>query len=158
MDKEWFTRAKSIFLYLCFSDNGKPPRISWSTKVGRRFDNLTHAEKVHVGKLHFRSASHFVVDALRSLLFIPVILSIGAQVPKYFDGLLCYLFLSMFLSCLQAIGVTADPKGKGVVLTTKKTKCKFFMYKTTVQVKQVKLSATRFEFWALCLSFVVRHK
>lgn len=79
-------------------------------------------------------------------MFIPVILSIGAQVPKYFDGLLCYLFLSMFLSCLQAVGVTADPKGKGVVLTTKKTKCKFFMYKTTVQVKQVKLSATRFEF------------
>ena len=157
MEKEWFTRAKSIFLYLCFSDNGKPPRISSSTKVGRRFDNLMHAEKVHVGKLHFFSVP-FRRRCLRSLLIIPVILSIGAKVPKYFDGLFCYLFLSTFLSCLQAIGVTADPKGKGVVLTTKKTKCKFFMYKTTVQVKQVKLSATRFEFWALCLSFVVLHK
>lgn len=81
-------------------------------------------------------------QCLRSLLFIPVILSIGAKVPKYFDDLFCYLFISTFLSCLQAIGVTADPNGKGVVLTTKKTKCKFFMYKTTVQVKQVKLSSS----------------
>ena len=32
---------------------------------GRRFDNLTHAQKGHAGKFHFRSAlsSHFVVDA-----------------------------------------------------------------------------------------------
>ena len=75
-------------------------------------------------------------------MFIPVILIIGTEVAKYFDGLLCYLFLSMFLSCLQAIGVTADPSGKGVVLTTKKTKCEFYMYKTSVQVKPVKLSAS----------------
>lgn len=66
----------------------------------------------------------------------------GTKVPKYFDGLFCYLFLSMFLSWLQAIGVTADPNGKGVVLTTKKTKCEFYIYMTTVEVKQVKLSAS----------------
>ena len=56
-------QAKGIVLYSRFSDDGKPLRISSSTKAGR-FDNLTHARKVRVGKFHFRSASspHFVVD------------------------------------------------------------------------------------------------
>ena len=43
--------AKSIVLYLRFSDDGKPPWISSSTKAGRHFDNLTHAQKVHAGKI-----------------------------------------------------------------------------------------------------------
>ena len=49
--------AKSIVLYIRFSDDGKPPSISSSTKAGQRFDNLTHAQKVSAGKFHFRSAS-----------------------------------------------------------------------------------------------------
>ena len=57
--------AKSIVLYLRFSNNSKPPWISSLTKAGRRFDNITHAQKVHTGKFHFQSAlsSHFVFDA-----------------------------------------------------------------------------------------------
>ena len=57
--------AKNIVLYLPFNDDGKPPLISSSKKAGRRFDNLTHAQKVRTGKFHFRSASssHFDVDA-----------------------------------------------------------------------------------------------
>ena len=56
---------KSIVLYLRFSEDGKPPSISLSMKAGRRFDNLTHAQKVHAGKFHFQSVplSRFVVDA-----------------------------------------------------------------------------------------------
>ena len=45
--------AKSIVLYLRFSDDGKPPRISSSTYAGRRFDNLTHAQRARAGKFHF---------------------------------------------------------------------------------------------------------
>ena len=48
--KESDLHAKSTVLYLRFSDDGKPPRISSSTKAGRRFDNLTHAQKVRAGK------------------------------------------------------------------------------------------------------------
>ena len=60
-------QAKSIVLYLRFSDNGKPPWISSSTKAGQRFDNLTHAQKVRAGEFYFRlaSLSHFVVDAFK---------------------------------------------------------------------------------------------
>ena len=43
--KESDLHAKSTVLYLRFSDDGKPPRISSSTKAGRRFDNLTHAPR-----------------------------------------------------------------------------------------------------------------
>ena len=56
---------QSIALYLRFSEDSKPPSISLSMKAGQRFDNLTHAQKVHAGKFHFQSVPlpRFVVNA-----------------------------------------------------------------------------------------------
>ena len=65
-EKKSDLHAKSIVLYLRFiSDDGKPPWISSSTKAGKRFDNLTNAQKFRREKFNFRSASssYFVVDA-----------------------------------------------------------------------------------------------
>ena len=50
-EKKSDLHAKSIVLYLRFSDDGKPPWISSSTKAGRRFDNLTHAQKFRGEKM-----------------------------------------------------------------------------------------------------------
>ena len=57
---------KKFSCLLTFSPERKFAQIQSSTKAGRRFDNLTHAQKVRTGKFHFLSAassSHFVVDA-----------------------------------------------------------------------------------------------
>ena len=56
---------KKFSCLLTFSPERKLAQIQSSTKAGRRFDNLAHAQKVRAGKFHFRSASssHFVVDA-----------------------------------------------------------------------------------------------
>ena len=64
-EKKSDLHAKSIVLYLRFSDDSKPPWISSSTKAGKRFDNLTHAQKFPREKFNFRSASssHVIVDA-----------------------------------------------------------------------------------------------
>ena len=48
---------KTIVLYLRFRHNGKSPRISSSTKAGRRFDYVAHAQNVRAGKFHFRASS-----------------------------------------------------------------------------------------------------
>ena len=53
-EKKSDLQAKSIVLYLRFSDDGKPPWISSSTKAGRRFDNFTHG-LVRASKIHFSS-------------------------------------------------------------------------------------------------------
>ena len=37
-----------------------------------------------------------------------------------------YHLILLTLLCWQAIGVTADPTGKGVILSAKKTKCKLY--------------------------------
>ena len=53
--------AKSIIYIYVLRKTGNLPEF----RRGRRFDNLTHTQKVRVGKFHFRSvaSSHFVVDA-----------------------------------------------------------------------------------------------
>ena len=53
-EKKSDLRAKSIVLYLLFSNDGKPPWISSSTKAGRHFDNFTHAQ-ARAAKSHFNS-------------------------------------------------------------------------------------------------------
>ena len=53
-EKKSDLHAKSIVLYLRFSDDGKPPWISSSTKAGRSFDYFTHAQ-VRAAKFHFNS-------------------------------------------------------------------------------------------------------
>ena len=57
--------VKKFSCLLTFSPERKFAQIQSSMRAERRFDNLTHAQKVHAGKFHFRSAlsSHFVVDA-----------------------------------------------------------------------------------------------
>ena len=55
---------KKFSCLLTFSLERKLTQIQSSTKAGRRFDNLTHAQKVHAGKFHFRSAS--------SMLKVPI--------------------------------------------------------------------------------------